>query len=41
MDARVFDPARMNLAADVLAKPPRYRSERLARWHAARQAAAK
>jgi propionate CoA-transferase len=35
MDARLFDPARMNLAADVLARPAAWRSSRVARWHAA------
>jgi len=38
MDARLFDPARMGLAAQVQAKPRRYRSPRVAQWHASREA---
>ncbi len=34
MDARIFDPGLMGLARDILAKPRRYRSARVARWHA-------
>ncbi|HZQ62071.1 MAG TPA: CoA-transferase [Casimicrobiaceae bacterium] len=37
MDARIFRPGPMGLAADVRSKPRRYRSERVARWHAQRQ----
>ncbi len=37
MDARIFDPRLMGIAADVHRKPRGYRSERVARWHAARQ----
>jgi propionate CoA-transferase len=40
MDARIFDPAKMNLAAHVNGKPARYRSTRLAHWHEARKRAA-
>ena len=36
MDARIFVPGLMGLAGEVHAKPHRYRSERLAQWHAAR-----
>jgi len=36
MDARLFAPGLMGLAGEVHAKPHRYRSERLAQWHAAR-----
>ena len=36
MDARLFAPGLMGLADEVHAKPHRYRSERLAQWHAAR-----
>jgi propionate CoA-transferase len=41
MDARIFDPAPMGLAAHVRAKPRRYRSPRIEQWHRARAAAAK
>jgi propionate CoA-transferase len=42
MDRRIFDPGRMGLAEVVNARPRGYRSERVARWHAARgEAAAK
>jgi len=40
MDARIFEPALMNLAAYVEHKPRRYRSARVARWHEARTARA-
>lgn len=40
MDARIFAPALMGLSALVHGKPRRYRSERVARWHAARGEAA-
>ena len=40
MDARIFDPALMGLAPDIHRKPRGYRSQRVARWHAARSAAA-
>jgi propionate CoA-transferase len=33
MDARIFRAALMNIAADIHAKPRRYRSPRVARWH--------
>jgi propionate CoA-transferase len=36
MDARIFAQGLMGLADEVHAKPHRYRSERLAQWHAAR-----
>jgi propionate CoA-transferase len=36
MDARIFEPAPMGLASDVHRKPRGFRSERVARWHAAR-----
>lgn len=36
MDARLFEPGAMGLARDIHAKPRRYRSDRVARWHAAR-----
>jgi propionate CoA-transferase len=36
MDARIFAPGPMGLARDIHAKPRRYRSERVARWHADR-----
>ena len=36
MDARIFAPGLMGLAADLHAKPRRYRSTRVAAWHAAR-----
>ena len=39
MDARLFDPRLMRLAADVLAKPRGYRSARVTAWHAPRDAA--
>ena len=35
MDARIFEPGLMGLAADVHAKPRGYRSKRVAQWHAA------
>lgn len=34
MDERIFRPERMNLAADVHARPRGYRSARVAKWHA-------
>jgi len=37
MDARIFDPGRMGLAAYVRGKPRRYRSPRLQQWHEARR----
>jgi len=36
MDARIFQPGAMDIAADIHAKPRGYRSERVARWHAKR-----
>jgi propionate CoA-transferase len=39
MDARIFDPRKMDLAVYVQAKPHRYRSPRVARWYEARKAA--
>lgn len=36
MDARIFQPEKMGLAPEILRKPRGYRSERVARWHAAR-----
>src|SRR5690242_3469599 len=38
MDARIFSPGPMRLAQEVLAKSPRYRSPRVARWHESRKA---
>jgi propionate CoA-transferase len=38
MDARIFDPGRMGIAADVLGKARAYRSKRVAQWHEARKA---
>jgi propionate CoA-transferase len=38
MDARIFDPGRMGIAADVLGKARAYRSKRVAQWHKARKA---
>jgi propionate CoA-transferase len=38
MDPRIFRPQRMGIAADVHRKPRGYRSDRVARWHAARPA---
>jgi len=37
MDARIFEPALIGLAAHVHAKPRGYRSPRVAQWHAARE----
>jgi propionate CoA-transferase len=37
MDARIFDPGRMGLAAYVRGKPRRYRSQRVQQWHEARR----
>ena len=37
MDARIFGPEPMGLAAQVHAKPHRYRSARVAQWHTARR----
>jgi len=37
MDARIFNPANMGLAADVRARPRRYRSPRLEQWHESRK----
>jgi propionate CoA-transferase len=39
MDPRIFEPGLMGLGAHVLGKPRRYRSERVAQWHAARSQA--
>ena len=39
MDARLFEPGPMGLAAQVHARPRGYRSARVARWHAARETA--
>ena len=36
MDARIFNPGLMGLAADINAKPRGYRSPRVAAWHEAR-----
>ncbi len=36
MDTRIFDPGLMGLAAQVHGKAHRYRSQRVAQWHAAR-----
>jgi propionate CoA-transferase len=36
MDERIFAPGLMGLAKDIHARPRRYRSERVAHWHAAR-----
>jgi propionate CoA-transferase len=41
MDRRLFEPGLMGLDRDVLAKPRRYRSERLQQWYAARARAGK
>jgi propionate CoA-transferase len=38
MDARIFDPGKMGLAAHVRAKPHRYRSPRVAQWYESRKA---
>ncbi|HEX8010625.1 MAG TPA: CoA-transferase [Casimicrobiaceae bacterium] len=38
MDARIFDPGKMDLAAYVHGKPRRYRSPGVARWYEARKA---
>ncbi|MBK9607948.1 MAG: 3-oxoacid CoA-transferase [Betaproteobacteria bacterium] len=38
MDARIFEPGPMGLAALVHGKPHRYRSERVAQWHRERAA---
>jgi propionate CoA-transferase len=38
MDARIFDPGRMGIAADMLGKARAYRSKRVAQWHEARKA---
>ena len=40
MDPRIFMPGRMGLDAIVAGKPRGYRSQRVAKWHAARAAAA-
>jgi propionate CoA-transferase len=37
MDARIFDPGRMGLAAYVRSKPRQYRSQRLQQWYEARR----
>jgi propionate CoA-transferase len=39
MDARIFQEGPMGLAEQVRAKPPRYRSPRLAQWYETRRAA--
>jgi propionate CoA-transferase len=41
MDPRIFATGRMDLARDVNAKPPRYRSPRVAQWYEARRAKAR
>jgi propionate CoA-transferase len=41
MDARIFAPGRMGLAAHVNGKPRRYGSPRVAQWYEARKAAAR
>jgi propionate CoA-transferase len=41
MDARIFAPGLMGLDAMVRARPRQYRSARVARWHAAREAASR
>jgi len=41
MDARIFKPGLMGLAADIHAKPRGYRSPRVAAWHEARTKAAR
>ncbi|MEO8133502.1 MAG: CoA-transferase [Betaproteobacteria bacterium] len=41
MDARIFQPALMGLGPHVHGKARRYRSERVAAWHAARDGAAR
>jgi hypothetical protein len=38
MDRRIFAPGKMDLAAHVRGKPPRYRTARVAQWHEARKA---
>jgi propionate CoA-transferase len=38
MDPRIFRPERMGIDADVHARPVRYRSSRVAQWHATRAA---
>lgn len=37
MDARIFEPGKMGLAADIHSRPQRYRSERLKAWHESRR----
>jgi propionate CoA-transferase len=37
MEARIFSPGSMDLAAHLRAKPARYRSERIAQWHESRR----
>jgi propionate CoA-transferase len=41
MDASIFDPGPMGLAAHVRGKARGYRSKRVAQWHEARKATAK
>jgi propionate CoA-transferase len=41
MDSRIFRPELMGLGPDIHAKPARYRSQRVAAWHAAREAGVK
>ncbi|MDQ6618334.1 MAG: 3-oxoacid CoA-transferase [Pseudomonadota bacterium] len=41
MDPRIFEPGPMRLKADVEGKARRYRSARVAQWHAAHQAGAR
>jgi propionate CoA-transferase len=41
MDARIFAPGLMGLGAMVHGRPRQYRSARVARWHAAREAASR
>jgi len=38
MDPRIFSARKMDLAADLRGKPPRYRTPRLAQWYEARNA---
>ena len=41
MDARLFAPGPIGLSSEINARPKRYRSERVASWHEARNAAKK
>jgi len=38
MDPRIFSARKMDLAADLRGKPPRYRTPRVAQWYEARNA---